>query len=162
MDAVGRTGDDRFDAVMREHLSSVTAYARSATSRRSIAEEAVQETFIRAWRYWPTFRNDSSVLSWLITICRHVIIDLVRRERPTQELPTNVVDVRDTYAATELHDLIADLPLPQREVVVLCALFGFDYETTARTLDIPVGTVRSRLARARESLGRQIDIADAM
>lgn len=161
MGAVARKGEARFDAVMREHLPAVSAYARSVTSR-SAAEEAVQETFIRAWRYWPTFRNESSELSWLIAICRNVVVDLARKGRPTEELPANVVDMRDDYARTELNDLIAGLPLPQREVVVLCAVLGFDYETTALTLGVPVGTVRSRLARARESLGRQIDIADAM
>ena len=53
--------------------------------------------------------------------------------------------------------MVRELPLPQREVVVLCAILGFDYESAAQSLDIPIGTVRSRLARAREQLGRQLD-----
>ena len=147
---------------MREHLAAVSAYARSATSRRHIAEEAVQETFIRAWRYWPTFRNESSVLSWLITICRRVIIDLVQKDTITEPLPVDVIDRNDNFEPTALQELIAQLPLPQREVVVLCALLGFDYETAAKTLNIPIGTVRSRLARARETLGEQLAIARAV
>lgn len=151
-----------FDAVMREHLGAVSAYARSATSRRHLAEEAVQETFIRAWRYWPTFRQESSVLSWLITICRRVIIDLVQKDTDTDQLPIDVVDRNDDFETTALHELVSHLPLPQREVVVLCAFLGFDYESAASTLNIPIGTVRSRLARAREFLGTELNNARAV
>lgn len=151
-----------FDRVVREHFASVTAYARSATSRREIVEEAVQETFIRAWRYWPTFRHESGVLSWLITICRRVIIDLVQKDRPLDVLPDDVVDTRDIFEPTALDEMIRDLPLPQREVIVLCAVLGFDYAAAAHTLGIPVGTVRSRLSRARETLSQQLDASRAV
>ncbi len=159
---MGRKKDAQFDSVMRENLAAVSAYARSATSRSYIAEEAVQETFIRAWRYWPTFRNESSVLSWLITICRRVIIDLVQKDLVVEELPAEIADNHDVYEQSAIQELISHLPLAQREVVVLCAVLGFDYETAATTLNIPVGTVRSRLARARESLGKELEIARAV
>lgn len=151
-----------FDMVVREHFASVTAYARSATSRRALVEEAVQETFIRAWRYWPTFRHESSVLSWLITICRRVIIDLVRKDHQLEILPDEVADTRDISEPTALDELVSRLPLPQREVIVLCAVLGFDYGTAAHTLGIPVGTVRSRLSRARETLAQQLDASRAV
>ena len=147
---------------MRDNFAAVSAYARSATSRKHIAEEAVQETFIRAWRYWPTFRNESSVLSWLITICRRVIIDLVKKDSVVEELPADIGDNSDVYEQSAIQELISHLPLAQREVLVLCAVLGFDYETAATTLNIPVGTVRSRLARARESLGKELDTARAV
>ena len=142
---------------MRENIRSVTAFALSITSNPHIAEEAVQETFIRAWRYWPTFRHESSVISWLITICRRVVIDMAKKNRVHEQLPDNVIEIRDHFASTAIYDMVRELPLPQREVVVLCAVLGFDYESVASTLDIPIGTVRSRLARAREHLGRQLD-----
>lgn len=159
---MAKRSEAEFDAVMREHLAAVSAYARSATSRRHLAEEAVQETFIRAWRYWPTFRNESSVLSWLITICRRVIIDLVQKDTIAEQLPVEVIDRNDDFETTALHELVSHLPLPQREVVVLCAFLGFDYDTAASTLNIPIGTVRSRLARARETLGKELNIARAV
>lgn len=159
---MARQSEAEFDAVMREHLAAVSAYARSATSRRHLAEEAVQETFIRAWRYWPTFRNESSVLSWLITICRRVIIDLVQKDTIAEQLPVEVIDRNDDFETTALHELVSHLPLPQREVVVICAFLGFDYDTAASTLNIPIGTVRSRLARARETLGKELNIARAV
>lgn len=148
--------------MVRECAGPLASYARSLTNDRTLAEEAVQETFIRAWRYWPTFRGESGHMSWLITICRRVMIDLARRNRSHTALPDNVVDARDDFAPTIIHDLIRDLPIPQREVVVLCALLGFDYESAAKLLNVPVGTVRSRLSRARESLGQRLDSALAV
>ena len=147
-------GIDNFEQMMRDNIRAVTAYARSIASRSDIAEEAVQETFIRAWRYSSSFRGDSPVLSWLITICRRVVIDLGQRQsfHNHDELSDSFQDSTDAHEITALVDLVSGLPLPQREVLVLCAILGFDYETAAETLSIPVGTVRSRLARARDAL----------
>ena len=143
--------------MMRENIRSVTAFALSITSNPHVAEEAVQETFIRAWRYWPTFRNESSAISWLVSICRRVVIDIAKKNRVHEQLPENVIDIRDHFASIAIYEMVRELPLPQREVVVLCAVLGFDYDSAATTLNIPIGTVRSRLARAREHLGRQLD-----
>jgi RNA polymerase sigma-70 factor (ECF subfamily) len=148
------SGIDNFEQMMRDNIRAVTAYARSIASHNDIAEEAVQETFIRAWRYSSSYRGDAPVLSWLITICRRVVVDLGQRHtcHAHDEIPDALQDPTDTYEMTALVDLVAALPLPQREVLVLCAILGFDYETAAETLSIPVGTVRSRLARARDAL----------
>jgi RNA polymerase sigma-70 factor (ECF subfamily) len=154
---VRKKKEDSFDTMMRENIRSVTAFALSITSNPHLAEEAVQETFIRAWRYWPTFRHESAAISWLITICRRVVIDMAKKSRVHEQLPDNVVEIRDHFASTAIYDMVRELPLPQREVVVLCAVLGFDYDSAATTLNIPIGTVRSRLARAREHLGRQLD-----
>jgi RNA polymerase sigma-70 factor (ECF subfamily) len=154
---VRKNRENAFDAMMRENISGVTAFALSITSNPHVAEEAVQETFIRAWRYWPTFRNESAVISWLITICRRVVIDMAKKQRVHEQLPENVIEIRDHFASTAIYDMVRGLPLPQREVVVLCAILGFDYESAAQSLEIPIGTVRSRLARAREQLGQQLD-----
>ena len=143
--------------MMRENIRSVTAFALSITSNPHVAEEAVQETFIRAWRYWPTFRNESSAISWLVSICRRVVIDIAKKNRVHEQLPENVIDIRDHFASIAIYEMVRELPLPQREVVVLCAVLGFDYDSAATTLNIPIGTDRSRLARAREHLGRQLD-----
>lgn len=139
---------------MRDNIRAVTAYARSIASHRDIAEEAVQETFIRAWRYSSSYRGDAPILSWLITICRRVVVDLGQRQNfhAHEQLSDEIQASSDIHEITALVDLVAGLPLPQREVLVLCAILGFDYETAAETLSIPVGTVRSRLARARDAL----------
>ena len=82
---------------------------------------------------------------------------MAKKNRVHEQLSENVIEIRDHFASTAIHEMVRELPLPQREVVVLCAVLGFDYDSAATTLNIPIGTVRSRLARAREQLGRQLD-----
>lgn len=143
-----------FDAMMRDNLRPVTAYAMSVCATFDLAEEAVQETFIRAWRYSSSFDGRSSVLTWLIAICRRVIIDLSQKERHQRHevLDDRIPSSGDAYEMSTVMQMVANLPLPQREVLVLCAVLGFDYESAAETLSVPVGTIRSRLARARAAL----------
>ena len=89
--------ETQFDEIVRSHTRGLMAYARSITSNQWVAEEAVQETFIRAWRYWPTFRHESSVMSWLVTICRHAVTDIVRKQPTHDQLPENVIDAHDQF-----------------------------------------------------------------
>ena len=158
---MGRRSDQHFEQLMNASISALRAYARSVTANSWLADEAVQETLIRAWRYWPTFRGDSSALTWLITICRRVVIDLASRTQHHEQFNNDVenhshIANPDNSNASGIHDLISELPLPLREVVVLCLILGFSYEETARLLEIPIGTVRSRLSRARETLASQL------
>ena len=87
-----------------------------------------------------------------------MVIDLGQRHNSHShdQLSDSIEDPVDSNEITALTALVAELPLPQREVIVLCAILGFDYDTAAETLSIPVGTVRSRLSRARESLTSEI------
>ncbi|MFM8794990.1 MAG: RNA polymerase sigma factor, partial [Acidimicrobiales bacterium] len=142
-----------FDEMVRTCRNGLTAYARSVCRDRWTADEAVQETLIRAWRYFPTFRGDSSPMTWLVSICRRVVVDLARRSTRHDSLAEDFVDDIDAFAGGHLIDLVRSLPLPQREVIVLCGLLGFDYDTAADMIGVPVGTVRSRLSRARTALG---------
>lgn len=159
---MARRTESAFEQMVRDCARPLASYANTLTNDRMLAEEAVQETFIRAWRYWPTFRGDSSHMTWLVTICRRVMVDLARKQRTHEPLPDNVVDARDDFAATAINDLVRELPVAQREVVVMCAMLGFDYESAADIIGVPVGTVRSRLSRARETLGERLDSALAV
>jgi len=145
----------RFDELVRRHHRAVLAYARATTSA-SIAEDAVQETFLRAWKYFDSFRGEGSFEGWLIRICRRCIIDLAAREQRLSvgSVPT-IAEAPDHQAETMM--LIEGLSLQHREVLALCGLLGYDYETAARVLDVPVGTVRSRLSRARAQLVEALD-----
>lgn len=143
----------RFEALVRQHHAAVSAYARAMVSHPGLAEDAVQETFLRAWRYLDSFRGEGSFEGWLIRICRRCVIDLDRAERRrSHPIDIPVAEERGHGSTVELGELVVALPLDQREVVVLCGLLGYDYETAAAVLDIPVGTVRSRLSRARARL----------
>lgn len=146
-------GDGDFDVLVRRHLPAVTAYARALTRDRWVAEEVVQETFLRAWKHLDGFDRRGSFEGWLIRICRNCVIDATSRpvhdRLPSDELlPAGpAVGLR-----AELDDLLARLPVAQREAVVLVAMLGYSYEEVAELLDLPIGTVRSRLHRARLAL----------
>ena len=147
----------RFETLVRHHHAAVTAYARAMASSTTLAEDAVQETFLRAWRYLDSFRGEGSFEGWLIRICRRCVIDLEHAERRQAQLADlPVAEMRDGGSTAELTGLMATLPVEQREVLVLCGVLGYDYERAAVVLDVPVGTVRSRLSRARRRLGAQL------
>ncbi len=141
----------RFDELVRLHAAAVSAYARAMARDPWVAEDAVQETFLRAWKYIDSYRASGSFEGWLIRICRNCLTDLAARRtpEPTAELPERALGADDTH---EIHDLVARLPVHQREVVALCGFLGYDYAGAAELLGVPVGTVRSRLHRARATI----------
>ena len=150
------TDDATFDKLVRDHSAAVTTYARAITSDHWIAEEAAHETFIRAWKYLDSFRGDGSFEGWLLRICRNCVTDLAARrwqEAPFEELPEQPTFNADNLA---IEDLLSTLPLPQREVITLCGVLGYDYQSASEILDVPVGTIRSRLHRARASLAEDL------
>ena len=153
---MGSTADNKFNAAVRDNQVALMTYARSVTRNSWMADEAVQETLIRAWRYWPTFRNESHVLTWLITICRRVVIDIASRNVDHEQINEDVLQIPSVSEDIGVHDFISELPLAQREVVVLCSVIGCDYETASHILEVPIGTVRSRLSRARQTLSEKI------
>jgi RNA polymerase sigma-70 factor, ECF subfamily len=148
-----------FDAHIRQCAPSVYAYARAISRDRWAAEDATQETFLRAWKYIDSYRGRGSFEGWLLRICRRCVIDLASRTG-TAPLASaeSAMELEHLAAPTtftadlETMDLLARLPLPQREVVALCGWLGYSYDEVAAMLEIPIGTVRSRLARARVAL----------
>ena len=149
--------NDRFDELVRNHTKAVSTYARAISSDQWIAEEAAHETFVRAWQYLDSFRGEGSFEGWLLRICRNCVTDIAARrwkETPLETLPDEGMIDDDTFA---VDDILSLLSLPQREVVTLCGVLGYDYQATADILGIPIGTVRSRLSRARASLAVSLD-----
>ena len=149
----------RFDGLVRAHAGAVSAYARAVAPDPWTAEDAVQETFLRAWKYLDSFRATGSFEGWLIRICRNCLIDIAARRPaiPCEHLPDRA-QAPDT--SNEVHDLVDRLPIEQREVVALCGLLGYEYEAAAELLGVPIGTVRSRLHRARVTI-QELLTADA-
>lgn len=145
-----------FEQLVRTHADAVHAYARGLSNDPWLAEEAVQVTFMRAWKYQGSFSGEGSYEGWLVSICRNVVFDLTKKRSHDQPLDQAVEQAtnRDTdqVSETEIGDLIDNLPMPQREVLMLCGVMGYDYESAAKLLDVPVGTVRSRLHRGRAAL----------
>ena len=111
------------------------------------------------WKYRDSFRGTGSFEGWLIRICRNCLIDLAAKatDQPTADLPEGAETLDGLH---EIYDLIGRLPVDQREVVAICALLGYDYAGAAELLDLPIGTVRSRLHHARASIADQLAITD--
>lgn len=142
-----------------EHLPRLRRYARALTGDRFAADDLVQDTLERAWSRALLFRRGTRLDAWLLTIMHNIYVNQVR-SRATQPATLALDECADTlaHAATDtlaLRDLdraLARLPVEQREVLLLVVLEDMSYEETAKILGIPLGTVMSRLSRARERL----------
>ena len=127
------------------------------------ADDVTQDTFVRAWRALPRFRGDSSARTWLLSIARRACADSVRGSVRRRRLATRVVPVADEVdpaGATELDALVAGLDRDHRTAFVLTQIVGCSYEEAAAICGVPIGTIRSRVARARERLVTQLREAE--
>ena len=121
---------------------------------RSLADDATQETFVRAWRSAASFRAEASARTWLLAIARRVCYDQLRRRRRHHRLDEArpAEPVADPGGAADLHDLVDRLEPDRRAAFVLTQLHGLSYQEAAEVCACPVGTIRSRVARARVDL----------
>jgi len=140
-------------------IPALRRYARALTGELQAADDLVQESLERAWRKSGHWKPELPLRPWLFTLMHNVHVNGLRRQRPVvlSEPPTDIVDpVRSgPQRAMDLRDLetgLAQLPDAQREVLLLVCLEEMRYEEVAQVLDIPVGTVMSRLHRARKAL----------
>jgi RNA polymerase sigma-70 factor, ECF subfamily len=128
---------------------------------RDTADDLAQETFVRAVRGLPRFRAESGARSWLLAIARHTCADHVRRRTRERRLFDRLAgDAGDGTTpgsgTVELTELVEHLPLDRREAFVLTQLLGLSYEEAAEVAGCPVGTIRSRVARARAQMIEQL------
>jgi RNA polymerase sigma-70 factor, ECF subfamily len=127
---------------------------------RSLAEEAVQTTMLKAWQAAGSFDPTRELAPWLYAIARRVAIDIYRRERRTAHSPAVEdedvvvlpVSFERTWEKWEVRSALEKLPVEEREVVRLSHLVGMTHQEIAGELGIPVGTVKSRSARAHRRL----------
>lgn len=134
-------------------------YARALVGERAGADDLVQDTVERGWARLASWRGGSDMRAWLFSIMHNVHIDQVRRPSvPTESLSEETVMPTAPGSAStglELRDIetaLRQLPDEQREILLLVALEELSYDEVAHTLNIPIGTVMSRLSRAREKL----------
>lgn len=166
-----RQGDRDFAAATLSLMPNVKRYALSLTRDESDADDIVQETYLRAHRYWNSFEEGSDCRKWLLTICRNAFTTSFHRSLKSVAVDDDELEslaaahghnaaqaagVDDMYSRLDLGPAIQTaidrLDPVFREVVVLSDIEGFSYEEIASTLAIPLGTVRSRLFRARRHL----------
>jgi RNA polymerase sigma-70 factor (ECF subfamily) len=169
-----RRRQSRFEAVVLPHLDAAYALARWLTRNDSDAADVVQEACLRAFRYFDSYR-EGDAKSWLLRIVRRSCYDWLERNRPSELVPLEVEADPDgaTLAAAAAVDadallqsrsdlrrldrLIEALPPQLREAIVLRELHELDYRQIAEVTGVPIGTVMSRLHRARSALRREWD-----
>jgi RNA polymerase sigma-70 factor (ECF subfamily) len=147
-------------------LPRLRRYARVLTGDFARADDLVQETLARAWEKRRLWTAGTDLRAWLFTVMHNVFVNqqtLARRERGHVSLDSDdgsgeawqLSVAAEQYARVELMELVQHvgrLPVAQREVLLLAVVEELRYEEIAATLAIPVGTVMSRLSRAREKL----------
>jgi RNA polymerase sigma-70 factor (ECF subfamily) len=156
---------DALRVLYREHAAALLAYAEWFTDNRPAAEDAVQETFLRAWRNLPRLQADERPLRpWLRQVLRHVLIDAARaaRARPVGLLDDTLIDQEVDGGYEEMLDrgllarALRQLSPAHRQVLVEIYYHDVPAERVAAALGVPAGTVRSRLHYALRALRRQL------
>lgn len=143
------------DSFTRKTLPAVQSLCRHLGDPDT-AEDLVQETYARMMRSLPQFRGDGSARSWLLRIARNTCADAtrVRRRRRTRDSFREVPDVADGPPSgwSEVTSVLGALSDDRRQAFVLTQILDLPYQDAADILEVPIGTVRSRVARAREDL----------
>lgn len=167
-----------FEAEALPHLDAVYRFALRLAGSPAEAEDLVQETFLRAWRAWDQYTPGTRAKSWLFTICRNAYLRQRERDTRRDELVAEAAraEPESEVAGSELPvfagraaydpegdyfrglvderilEAIDELPTDFREAVVLSDLHGLSYQEVAAVLEVPLGTVKSRLFRGRKLL----------
>lgn len=156
-----------FEALITLHSRGVHNLALGYTGRHHDAEEIAQTVFLKAWKALPQFRGGAGFSTWLYRLTLNACTDHYRREKKRRgDLSLDDPDlapIRDTAPSPEeivlrreeqaiLRKALAELPEQHRVVLILREMDGLDYKEIAQVLEVEMGTVKSRLARARRAL----------
>jgi RNA polymerase sigma-70 factor, ECF subfamily len=154
-----------FEQTVLPHLDAAYNLARWLAGNDHDAQDVAQEASLRAFRFFGSFRGENA-RAWLLTIVRNTFYTWLRKNRPpekTVEINDETLDIEDAAANAEtanpqfadadaVRRAIADLPVEFREIVILREMEGYSYKEIAELAEVPIGTVMSRLARARKQL----------
>lgn len=150
-----------FAALIQSHYEGIVHIIYRLCGDGSLAEDAAQETFIRAWQALPTYQPRAPFKNWLYRIAVNSARDMLRRERPNVDIEAVPLSSSDPRPEAEIIERERDrfvqkavltLPPASQSVLVLREYGGFSYREIANTLNIPIGTVMSRLSYARNRL----------
>jgi RNA polymerase sigma-70 factor (ECF subfamily) len=159
-----------FHSRIEEQIPRLRRYARALTRDTHRADDLVQETLARALAKQHLWQVGTNLRAWLFTLMHNQHVNDVRRSNreggniDVAEMASVLVAVTDPTASRQLRELeraVARLPLEQREAILLVGLEGMRYDEAAAVLRVPIGTVRSRLSRGRDSLRKLMGIEDS-
>ncbi|WP_380872377.1 DNA-directed RNA polymerase sigma-70 factor [Sphingomonas sp. DBB INV C78] len=152
--------DGEFKADLTSVIPDLRAFARSMSGDRALADDLVQDTLLKAWAARRSYESRRQFKSWIFTILRNSFLSQMRRKRFVGEWndlaaeialarpasQERVIELQDVYRALQ------QLPATQREAIVLIGAGGLSYEEAAEVINVCLGTVKSRLTRARKAL----------
>jgi RNA polymerase sigma factor (sigma-70 family) len=158
-----------FAQVMLPHLDAAYGLARYLAKDSVAAEDIAQDAFLRAFRSFDQWRGDSAK-AWILTIVRNCFLSYVSAQRSavstcdwTSDLPSELIGsehpdslLLEKSEAAKLHAVIHTLPVPFREALILRELEELSYKEIADMTQVPIGTVMSRLSRARQMLAERL------
>ena len=160
--AQAQQGDRRaFGKLVYAHRAGVVNVVYRMCGDAQLAEDAAQQAFIRAWQHLPKYQPRSPFRNWLYRIASNAALDVLRRERETVDVdalplpaqgrgPEATIEHRER--AAQIRQAVLALPPSSRMVIILREYEGLTYREIAKTLNIPLGTVMSRLNYARTKL----------
>jgi RNA polymerase sigma factor (sigma-70 family) len=170
--------DQVFESEFLPHLTSLYNFAIFLENNEEIAKDLLQETYLRAYKFINYYEKGTNAKAWLIRILKNTFINEYRRRSklPTQvdfeetyqqadedeagEGTTQNVDLRqeiyNSLVGDEITKAVNALPVDYRLIILLCDVEGFKYDEIAKIIDVPIGTVRSRLHRARNMLKEKL------
>ena len=163
--ARARRGDaDAFEQLVAAYRNQVFRLALRMCGNEADADEVAQEAFLSAWKGLPNFRGESRFSTWLYQLTTHAAIDLMRREKrqaaaedideitTADDGPSPQQQVERAETQREIRSALMQLPEEYRQVLLLRFMQELSYEEIGRALKLPVGTVKSRLNRAKAQL----------
>ncbi len=151
------------------HMNLLYNFARHLTGNPDDADDLLQDTYLKAYRFWDKYEKGTNIRAWLFRIMKNSYINKYRKDTKEPEV-VDFDEIEEFYTSAqteisteddlvkkifnnlfedEVQKAIDELPTDFKTVIILCDIEGFTYEEIAEFLDIPIGTVRSRLHRAR-------------
>jgi RNA polymerase sigma-70 factor (ECF subfamily) len=162
-----------FEKEAYPHADLLYNYALRMTNNSADAEDLIQETYMKAWRFWDSFESGTNIKAWLFRILKNSYINRYRKEvrepdsveyddaysmfDATPEANAGRGIAFDNMLDDEITSALAALPVEFRTVVILCDIEGLTYEEVAEFMETPLGTVRSRLHRGRKLLRMSLE-----
>jgi RNA polymerase sigma factor (sigma-70 family) len=157
--------DQDFHTKLTDAIPHLRAFARSLCGNRDLADDLLQETLLKAWAARTHFVAGTSFHAWTFTILRNVYFGQIRRQRfvgeydelEAERLLNTPPTQQGGLQATDVLRALQTLPAAQREVLILAAVGHVSYEEMAEICGVAIGTIKSRMARARAALSAVID-----
>lgn len=162
-----RSSDDAaaFKRELEAVIPHLRAFARGLCGRADMADDLVQETLLKAWAARERFEPGTSMRAWTFVILRNAYLTDMRRSRfrgeydetTAERILTAPADQEEPIHLADLHRALLTLPPERREALLLVGAGGFSYEEAAQICGCAVGTIKSRVGRARATLSRMIE-----